>query len=152
MNVLDRFPKRLRGEAAELLGKIPYARTQRECEAMRDGFIDRYRGTQAKACEVLMRDWERMVTFYLFPKEHWVHIRTTNVVESPFHGSRLRTNAIKRYKRVENATAMIWKLLKVAEKRFRTLKGVEKLKSVYEGNLYRDGEEITTVQSERMAA
>ena len=119
---------------------------------MRDRFVGRYRETQAKTCEVLMRDWERMVTFYSFPKEHWVHIRTTNVVESPFQVSRLRTNAAKRYKRVENATAMIWKLLKVAEKRFKTLKGVEKLKSVYEGKRYRDGEEITTVQSERMAA
>ncbi len=50
-------------------------------------------------------------------KEHWVHIRTTNVVESPFSAVRLRTDAAKRYRKVQNATAMIWKLLGVAEKR-----------------------------------
>ena len=93
-----------------------------------------------------------MVTFYSFSKEHWVHIRTTNVVESPFQVSRLRTNAARRYKKVENATAMIWKLLRVAEKRFNTLKGVEKLEGVYQGKQYRDGEEVTNIQPERKAA
>jgi len=38
----------------------------------------------AKATEILGHDWEWMLTFYRYPKEHWVHIRTTNVVESPF--------------------------------------------------------------------
>ena len=53
------------------------------------------------------RDWERMLTFYRYPKEHWVHIRTTNVVESPFAALRLRTDAAKRFKKVERATAVI---------------------------------------------
>jgi len=39
-----------------------------------------------------------MVTFYSFPNEHWVHIRTTNVIESPFSSVRLRTDAAKRFK------------------------------------------------------
>jgi len=45
-----------------------------------------------------------------FPKEHWKHLRTSNVVESPFAPVRLRTSAGKRYKKVENATALIWKV------------------------------------------
>ena len=68
-----------------------------------------------------MNDWDRMITFYSYPKEHWVHLRTTNIVESPFSSVRLRTNAAKRFKKVQNATAMIWKLLLVAEKSFRKL-------------------------------
>jgi len=80
-----------------------------------------------------------MVTFYAYPKEHWVHLRTTNVVESPFSAIRLRTDAAKRFKRVENATAMIWKLLRVAEKRFRTLKGSLLLPAVYRGDQFLDG-------------
>ena len=56
-------------------------------------------------------DWERLVTFYAFPKAHWKHLRTTNVVESPFAAVRLRTAAAKRFKKVENATAVIWKTL-----------------------------------------
>ena len=57
----------------------------------------------------LERDWDRMVTFYDFPKEHWSHLRTTNPVESPFAALRLRTDAAKRYKRVDRAIAVIWK-------------------------------------------
>ena len=62
---------------------------------------------------VLEDDWDRMVTFYDFPEAHWKHLRTTNVVESPFASVRLRTSAAKRFKRVDSATALIWKLLTV---------------------------------------
>ena len=55
-----------------------------------------------------------MVTFYDFPAEHWKHVRTTNVVESPFAALRLRTDAAKRFKRVDRAIAVIWKMLLVA--------------------------------------
>jgi len=74
-----------------------------------------------------------MVTFYRFPKEHWKHLRTTNVVESPFAALRLRTDAAKRYRKVENATAVIWKMLMLAEQRFRRLDAPEKIKLVYLG-------------------
>jgi len=70
------------------------------------------------ACAALRRDCERIVTFYHFPKEHWRQIRTTNVIELPFLGARLRTNAARRFKRVENALVVIWLALMVAESRF----------------------------------
>jgi len=138
-NVLDAMPKRVRAEASEYLSKIPYAETQAECERLRDVFLSRYGKDFPKAAETLKRDWERMVTFYALPKEHWAHIRTTNVVESPFSSVRLRTDAAKRFKKVQNATAMIWKLLGVAEKRFRRLKGHWLLRDVYEGKQFVDG-------------
>jgi putative transposase len=78
-----------------------------------------------KAVERLADDWERLVTFYQFPREHWRHRRTTNVVESPFAAVRLRTTAAKRFKKVDCATALIWKLLQVAEGTFRRLKAPE---------------------------
>ncbi len=90
-------------------------------------------GGSREAVERLDADWERLVTFYQFPREHWVHLRTTNIVESPFAAVRLRTTAAKRFKKVENATALIWKLLRVAESTFRTLKGAEFLPAVYAG-------------------
>jgi putative transposase len=138
-NVLDGFPKRVRAEAAEQLKKIPYSATLAECEHLRDRFVERYRKDYSKAAEKLLADWDRMVTFYSFPKEHWSHLRTTNVVESPFSSVRLRTDAAKRFKKVENATAMIWKLLQVAEKNFRTLKGYWLLSDVYHGKTFVDG-------------
>ena len=73
------------------------------------------------------------MTFFRFPEEHWKHLRTTNVVESPFASLRLRTDAAKRYKKVANATAVTWKMLLVAEQRFRKLDAPEKLKLVYLG-------------------
>ena len=139
MNVLDALPKRVCPEAAGLLKSIPYAETQQESEKLRDEFVMRYRRDYFRAVEKLLRDWERMVTFYSFPKEHWPHIRTTNVVESPFSIIRLRTDAAKRFKRVDNATAMIWKLLRVAEKRFRLLKGYWLLPDVLEGKQFVNG-------------
>jgi putative transposase len=138
-NVLDCFPKRMRAEAVEYLKQIPYADTLAECERLRNAFIKRYGNDYQKAAEKLLADWDRMVTFYSFPKEHWVHLRTTNVVESPFSSVRLRTDAAKRFKKVQNATAMIWKLLQVAEKNFRTLKGYWLLSDVYAGKEFVDG-------------
>ena len=85
-----------------------------------------------------------MVTFYDFPKEHWQHVRTTNPVESPFAAARLRTDAAKRFKKVANATAVIWKMLLVAEKAFRSLKHPELLIGVYHGTRYLDGIEVKT--------
>ena len=138
-NILDCLPKRIRSEAGEYLKRIPYAETLTECVRLRDTFINRYRKDYPKAVEKLLTDWDRMVTFYSFPKEHWVHIRTTNVVESPFSSVRLRTNAAKRFKKVQSATAMIWKLLQVAEKNLRALKGYWLLPDVYKGKTFVDG-------------
>jgi transposase-like protein len=152
-NVLDCFPKRMRPEAGEYLKRMPYAETLKECEGLRDAFANRYRKDYPKAVEKLQIDWQRMVTFYSFPKEHWVHLRTTNVVESPFSSVRLRTDAAKRFKKVQNATAMIWKLLLVAEKSFRLLKGFWLLADVYEGKRFIDGVMVHEPRVlERMAA
>src|SRR5919201_177486 len=85
------------------------------------------RSSGARAGALLEEDGERMVTFYAFPQEHWKHLRTTNVVEAPFARVRLRTNAAKRYQKVENATAVIWKVLAVGEKRFRELGGCDRV-------------------------
>ena len=140
MNVLDRLPKRRQEEAKLLLRRIPYAPSRTEAERLRTAFTRwcRDRSYEA-AAEALERDWDRMITFYDFPKEHWGHIRTTNPVESPFAALRLRTDAAKRYKRVDRAIAVIWKMLMVAEQRFRRLKAHELMEDVYLGAQYVDG-------------
>ncbi len=92
------------------------------------------------------------MTFYQFPREHWPHLRTSNVVESPFATVRLRTTAAKRFKKVENATALIWKMLQVAESTFRRLKGAELLPAVYAGMQYKDGVQRTTRVPQKIAA
>ena len=139
MNVVDHLPKTEQPAGRQLLHGMAFAVSRAQCERKRDQFIRRYQKNYPKAGETLLRDWDRMVTFYDFPKEHWTHLRTTNIVESPFDMVRLRTNAARRFKRVENATAMIWKLLRVAEKAWRHLKGSELLKEVYDGQQFADG-------------
>ena len=152
INVLDKLPKRQHDQAKLMLRNIPYAESRSEAERMRDVFVrwSRQHSYEA-AAESLERDWDRMVTFYAFPKEHWRHIRTTNPVESPFAALRLRTDAAKRYKRVDQAIAVIWKMLMVAEGRFRRLKAPALMKVVYQGARYKDGVVINTMP-EKVAA
>ena len=135
-NVLDRLPQREQSEAKDLLRAVVYAPSRAEAVKAREVFARRYRPWYPKAVDVLEDDWERMVAFYDFPEDHWKHLRTTNVVESPFAAVRLRTTAAKRFKRVESATALVWKLLLVAEKRFRRLDAPHLLKDVFEGRDY----------------
>ena len=140
VNVLDRVPKKKQEEARELLKQIPYAESRKEAEGRKQKFqswCERNQCQQAR--EMIERDWERMMTFYSYPREHWKHLRTSNIVESPFSSVRLRTEASRRYKKVENATALIWKVLMVAEKKFRRLDAPQLLKEVYEGAIYKDG-------------
>ena len=94
---------------------------------------------QKDAASLIDVDWERMVTFYRYPAEHWRHLRTSNIVESPFATLRLRTDAAKRFKKVENATAVVWKMLLVAEKSFRKLNAPHLMALVYAGAKCRDG-------------
>lgn len=150
-NVLDRLPKKEQGEAKELLRAIPYAPSLAEALKGRETFAKRYRTWYPKAVETLEDDWDRMVTFFSFPESHWKHLRTTNIVESPFASVRLRTSAAKRFKRVENATALIWKLLAVAEKKFRKLDAPHQLKDVFEGRKFEDGKPVSDHQRKEAA-
>lgn len=151
VNVLDHFPQKLQAEAKALLRAMPSATTQAECERLRDAFAARYRKTHPKAVQTLSRDWERMVAFYAFPKAHWIHLRTTNIVESPFAAVRLRTSAAKRFKKIANAEALIWKLLMLAERSFRRLNAPKILKEVYAGTKFVNGIAVKTTQR-RLAA
>jgi putative transposase len=151
-NVLDAMPTTHQAQARTLLCAMPYAESQATCEDLRDQFVKRYGQLVPKAVERLAADWERLVTFYQFPREHWRHLRTTNAVESPFAAVRLRTTAAKRFKKVDSATAMIWKLLQVAETAFRRLNAPELLPGVYAGTPYKDGVKQNVVAQSEVAA
>ncbi len=104
--MLERVPHRQQAVAKSMLRAIAYAPRRAEAERKRKEFEGWcHRHGYGKGAETLGRDWERMVTFYRYPKEHWRHLRTTNVVESPFAALRLRTDAAKRFKKVERTTA-----------------------------------------------
>ena len=152
LNLLAKIPKRVHQSALLMLRQIPYAETRQEAQRLKQVFQHwcRQKGL-TQAAELIDQDWDRMVTFYDYPKAQWQHLRTTNPVESPFAGLRLRTDAAKRFKKVENAQAVIWKMLLVAEKRFRRLKAPELMKDVYQGAKYVNGVPVNEVSEEKAA-
>jgi transposase-like protein len=140
LNLLDKLPHRLQPETKSLLTKIPFADSRAEAERQKGVFQTwcTKKGVAAVG-QGLDRDSERMVAFYQFPKAHWKHLRTTNPIESPFAAVRRRTGAAKRYKKVANATAVIWKTLLIAERTFRKLDASDLLADVAAGATYIDG-------------
>lgn len=150
MNIVDRVKKVDQAAAVVLLRKIAYAKDREEAEKQKKAsqgwcIANDYK----KAAELIDEDWERMVAFFNFPKDHWQHLRTTNPVESPFAALRLRTDAAKRFKKAENATCVVWKMLTVAQSRFRKLNAPELLKEVWKGVEFVDGvRKIQAKQSE----
>ena len=142
VNVLDQLPKKLQEKGKAAVQKIWHAETVAEAEKWKKEFGRTFGGQYPKAVQLLEKDWQMLVAYYDFPKEHWKHLRTTNVIESPFSAVRLRTSAAKRFKRVDSATAMIWKLALVAEKTFRRLNAPELCGAVHRGTIFRDGVRI----------
>lgn len=127
-NVLDKLPKKKHSAAQYLLREIPYADTAKQAEGAKPRFQRWAREVcHGRAATVLDADWERLLTFQSFPKKHWKHLRTSSIVESPFSTVRLRSDASRRYKRVAGAKAVIWKMLRVAGRRWRQLDAPELL-------------------------
>jgi transposase-like protein len=143
-NVVDAAPLKLQPEVKAAVQRIASAATRAQADRAKREFRLSYAARCPKAVERLERDWERMVSYYAFPHEHWRHLRTTNVIESPFDAVRLRTSAAKRFKKVENATAIIWRLLLVVERRFRKLNEPERCRDVYSGKTFVDGVLMST--------
>lgn len=151
-NVLDAVPKKRQAEVKAHLQQIASAETLRAATTLRDTFGRTYRRVFPKAVECLERDWDRLVAYYAFPNEHWKHLRTTNVIESPFAAVRLRTSAAKRFKKVDNATTLIWKTLLVVEQHFRKLNAPHLCTAVFDGVVFTDGVRTLTSTRDRRAA
>lgn len=141
LNLQDQLPKRLQGEARQELRALWEAPTRAECEERRDQYVAQLQqqGQHAAAATVL-RDWEDFVAFYDFPQEHWLHLRTTNAIESVFAGVRLRTNVAKRMGKRENALYLVFKLVGRLGQNWRALNGGRTVMSlVLAGRKFKDG-------------
>jgi putative transposase len=123
--VVAASPQKQPAQARTLRCALPDAESQAACEALRGPVAKRDGPLAPKAVERLAHDWERLVTFDQVPRDHWRPLRTTKVVESPVAAARLRTSAAKRVKKVDSATALIWKLLPIAARTFRRRKAPE---------------------------
>ena len=138
-NILNYLPKGKQKQAKEHLHAIWMAESRQGAEKAFDYFVSAYNAKYPKAADCLSKDREVLLTFYDFPAEHWVHLRTTNPVESTFATVRLRTNKTRGCLSRDTAFTMVFKLCLSAEKRWRRLNGSEQLTAVISGVKFRDG-------------
>ena len=141
-NVLDKLPKRLQARAKAALREIREAPTREEAEEEMDRFEAEYGAKYPKAVASLRRDQDKLLTFYDFPAEHWKHIRTSNPIESSFATVRLRQRVTKGPGSRKRGLMMAYKLLRMAQERWRRLDGAELLPLVRAGVLFTDGEQV----------
>jgi len=142
VNVLDKLPKGLQPKAKRALHEIMNAETRAQAELLIERFADEYRAKYPKAVESLRRDEEKLLTFYSMPAEHWRHLRTTNPIESPFATVRLRQRVTKGAGSRTKGLTMAFKLLLMAQARWRKLNGAALLPLVRAGVTFEDGKRI----------
>lgn len=139
-NLLDKMPKSVHPDAKALIHEMYMAPTRAEATKAYEEFKSRYAAKYPKAVECLTKDEDVLFTFYDFPAEHWIHLRTTNPIESAFATVRHRTRQTKGCGSRKATMAMVFKLGLEAEKKWRKLNGHTLIAKVIEGVRFIDGE------------
>jgi len=145
-NVLDQLPQGLQPKAKRALREMMYAATRAEADELIDRFAAVYAPKYPKAAECLVSDRETLLTHFDFPAEHWLHIRTTNPVESAFATVRLRQRITKGAGSRTKGLTMAFKLLAMAEHRWRRVNGAHLLPLVRAGVRFVDGVQVERQQ------
>jgi transposase-like protein len=138
-NVLDKLPQRLQPQAKHALHQIWMAETRQDAEGAFGLFLKTYEAKYPKACACLAKDRDVLLTFYDFPAEHWMHLRTTNPIESTFATVRLRHRRTKGNGSRAACLTMVFKLMQSASRRWRLLNRSELLPDVIQGVRFTDG-------------
>jgi transposase-like protein len=141
-NVLDKMPKKVQPSAKNLIHEMYMAESKKDALEAFDEFMALYEAKYPKACECLKKDKDVLFTFYDFPAEHWVHIRTTNPIESTFATVRHRSRQTKGCGSRTATLTMVFKLAREAEKRWRKINGYELIDKVIRGVVFKDGIEV----------
>lgn len=150
-NVLAAVPKSVQGKLKEALKDIWMADTQEEAEAAFIQTVARFGNKYPKAIEKITKDQQELLAFYQFPSQHWIHIRTTNPIESTFATVRLRTKKVRNCGSRETTLAMVYKLLQVAQKKWRRIHGFNLLTLVVNNVVFKDGEQVEKQSTEKAA-
>lgn len=138
-NVLSVMPRHLQSKAKSMLHDIWMAATRAEAGKAFDLFIASFSAKYPKACACLTKDRDVLLSFYGYPAEHWMHLRTTNPIESVFATVRLRTAKTKGSGSRTACLTMTWKLMESARKHWRALNASKLLPDVLAGIPYPDG-------------
>ena len=137
--ILDALPKRLHRQAKTAIHEIYLAETRADAEDGIDDFVAIYGDKYPKAAAKLTKDRDVLLTFYDFPAAHWVHLRTTNPIESTFATVRARTRVTKGAGSRRRGLVMAYKLLDAAEDRWRKVNSPELVIQVRAGIQFKDG-------------
>jgi transposase-like protein len=138
--ILDKLPQSMQSKAKSHIHDMYRAESKASALAAYDHFVHVYRDKYPRAVECLEKDKDVLFTFYDFPAVHWVHIRTTNPIESTFATVRHRT---KRTKGCGSRTAtltMVFKLAQEAQKTWKKLKGYNLMPLVLQKRVFINGE------------
>ncbi len=141
LNVIDTVSKKEQSRVKSHLQAMMYAENREQALAERKKFERAFRHSP-KTIKTVVENWEPLTTYYDYPREHWKHLRTSNIVESPFSRVRLRTAASRRFKSQINATCLIWKTMMVAEMSFRKLNAPHLVDKVARGMKCDNGAEV----------
>jgi len=141
-NVLDKLPKRLQPKAKRMLREAMYAETRAQAEEVLERFAAEHEARYPKAAACAREDQEQLLAFFDFPAEHWRHLRTSNVIESPFATVRLRQRVTKGAGSRTKGLLMAYKLLDMAQRRWRRLNGAHLLPLVRAGVKFVDGVQV----------
>lgn len=152
VNVLDKLPKGIQAKAKQHIHDIWMAATREAAENAFDLFVKIYQDKYPKATECLEKDRVALLSFYDFPAEHWVHIRTSNPIESTFATVRLRTARTRGCVSRTTILTMVYRLGLSAEKGWKKLRGYRRLADVIDGVKFIDGVDENTFTSQRSAA
>ena len=133
------MPKVTQPKAKRALHEIYLAASRKEAEKAFELFVSTYEAKYPKAVECLVKDREALLVFYDFPAEHWLHIRTTNPIESTFATVRLRHDKTKGNGSRVACLTMVFKLMEAASRRWRALNGSGRLQAVIRGVKFVDG-------------
>lgn len=150
-NVLSVLPKSVQPKVKEALHDIWMAETREDAHKAFDRTLTRFEAKYPGAMDKLVKDRDELLAFYDFPAEHWVHIRTTNPIESTFSTVRLRSKRARNCGSRETTLAMVCKLLEVAQKKWKRLKGFALLTLVANNVKFKDGVKVLE-ESDRSAA
>jgi transposase-like protein len=141
-NVLDKLPKRLQPKAKGLLHEIMYAPDRQSALEGIDVFSEEYGARYPKAVDTLTKDQDRLLTFFDFPAEHWLHLRTTNPIESTFAAVKARTRKTKGAGSRKAGLAMAFKLLVTMETRWRKVNAPHLVALVMLGAEFQNGQAV----------
>lgn len=138
-NVLNCMPRSVQPKAKKDLHEIWMAETRDNAQQAFSHFLEKYGAKYDKAVHCLNKDRDVLLTFYDFPAEHWPHLRTTNPIESTFATIRLRHRKTKGSGSRRTSLAMMFKLAESAAKKWKRLRGHQKISYVLDGREFKDG-------------